>query len=495
VAVGSGPAIGAELGGYRLEALIGRGGMSAVYRAEDLRLGRRVALKFLAPELAQDARFRERFLAESRLAASIDHAGIVPIFEAGEVDGLLYIAMRYVEGTDLRALLARDGPLPAERAVDLVAQLAGALDAAHARGLVHRDVKPSNALIAVESGVEHVYLADFGLTKHTTSRGGPTATGQMVGTVDYVAPEQIRGEAVDGRADLYSLGCVLFECLTGEVPFPRGSEVATIYAHLEDEPPCPSARRADVTPAMDAVVTRAMAKDPAHRWQSGAALAAAARAALPGTAASGPAAPARGRRPPRSRVLVGLALVAALLAALGVALLARSNGPALAVADADAVAVINPGRGSLVADIPVGSSPSQVAAGSGALWVANTNAGTVSRVDLRTRSVDQTITVGSGPSAVAVGAGGVWVVNTLDGTLSWISPATDQVVATIPVGNGPSGVCVAAGAVWVANSYDSNIERFDPVTQSKSTIHLDDDPTRLACGGGWVWARAMRPGP
>src|SRR5689334_3323994 len=198
VAAGTGPAIGAELGGYRLEALVGRGGMSAVYRAEDLRLGRKVALKFLAPELAEDARFRERFLAESRLAASIDHAGIVPIFEAGEVEGRLYIAMRYVEGIDLRALLQRDASLAAERAVDLVAQLAGALDAAHARGLVHRDVKPSNALIAVESGVEHVYLADFGLTEHVAAIGSGAATGQMVGTVDYVAPEQIRGDEVDG---------------------------------------------------------------------------------------------------------------------------------------------------------------------------------------------------------------------------------------------------------------------------------------------------------
>src|SRR5690242_1445494 len=259
VAAGTGPAIGAELGGYRLEALVGRGGMSAVYRAEDLRLGRRVALKFLAPELADDARFRERFLIESRLAASIDHAGIVPIFEAGEVEGRLYIAMRYVEGTDLRELLAREAPLTAERAVALVAPLARALDAAHERGLVHRDVKPSNALVAVESGVEHVYLADFGLTKHTTSRGGPTASGEMVGTVDYVAPEQIGGGEVDGRADLYSLGCVLYQCLTGEVPFPRGSEVATIYAHLEDEPPRPSARCPTVSLGMDAVVTRAMA--------------------------------------------------------------------------------------------------------------------------------------------------------------------------------------------------------------------------------------------
>jgi non-specific serine/threonine protein kinase len=284
--VSAGATIGGELGGYRLEALVGRGGMSAVYRAADLRLGRRVAVKVLASELAQDERFRARFLAESRLAASIDHANIVPIFEAGEAGGLLFIAMRYVEGTDMRALL-RGAPLAPERAVALVAQLADALDAAHARGLVHRDVKPSNALVAVEGAREHVYLADFGLTKHTTSRGGPTATGQMVGTVDYVAPEQIRGDEVDGRADLYSLGCVLFECLTGEVPFPRRSEVATIYAHLEETPPRASDRCAEVPPALDAVVARALAKKPNRRVQTGAELAALAATAL-GGAASGP---------------------------------------------------------------------------------------------------------------------------------------------------------------------------------------------------------------
>jgi peptide/nickel transport system substrate-binding protein len=495
VGVGSDPAIGAELGGYRLEALVGRGGMGTVYRAEDLRLGRRVALKVLAPELAADARFRERFLVESRLAASIDHAGIVPIFEAGEADGLLFIAMRYVEGGDLRWLLGREGRLAAERAVELVAQLGAALDAAHGRGLVHRDVKPSNALVALESGAEHVYLADFGLTKHTTSRGGRTTSRQMVGTVDYVAPEQIRGGEIDGRADIYSLGCVLFECLTGEVPFARGTEVATIYAHLEDEPPRPSAWSADIPPPMDAVLARALAKDPGQRWQSGEDLGRAARAALAGTEPQQISATGSGR-PRRRRVLAGLALLAAMLsAASAVLLLGRSGGhPGLAIADANAVAMIDPAHASLVKDVRVGSSPSQVAAGAGALWVANTDAGSVSRIDLQSRAVDDAITVGSGPSAVAVGAGGVWVVNSLDGTLSWISPATDAVVQTIPVGNGPSGVCVANGKVWIAVAYDSTIVRFDPVSQRKTKLHLDDEPTRVACGGGYVWAASQGSG-
>src|SRR4051812_15476818 len=243
------PTIGNQLGNYRIEALLGRGGMGVVYRAEDLRLGRKVALKLLASNLTEDARFRS-FLAESRLAASIDHAGIVPIYEAGESDGQLYIAMRYVEGTDLSSLLHREGPMEPGRAVALVTQLAHALDAAHARGLAHRDVKPSNALIAVEGAEEHVYLADFGLTEHIATAGGVTNGDRLVGTVDYLAPERIAGEPADGRADLYSLGCVLFEALTGEVPFPCDSEVAAIYAHLEEDPPRASERRPGVPAAL-----------------------------------------------------------------------------------------------------------------------------------------------------------------------------------------------------------------------------------------------------
>ncbi|MEO8687568.1 MAG: ABC transporter substrate-binding protein [Solirubrobacteraceae bacterium] len=483
------------MGSYRIEALLGRGGMGVVYRADDLRLGRKVALKLLASHVTEDARFRSRFLVESRLAASIDHAGIVPIYEAGESDGQLYIAMRYVEGTDLGSLLHREGPLEPQRAVGLVAQLGYALDAAHARGLAHRDVKPSNALIAMEGAEEHVYLADFGLTERIATAGGVTAGDRLVGTVDYLAPERIAGEPADGRADLYSLGCVLCEALTGEVPFPRDSEVAAIYAHLEEDPPRVSERRAGVPVALDDVVSRAMAKDPERRWQSGAELAAAARAALAPPAADAPAQAVRVRRRPPRRLAAPAAAVLAALALVSVMLVVRSGaGGDLAIADADAVAVIDPGKHSLLADIPVGSSPSQVTAGAGALWVANEAGGTVSRLDRRTRAVSQTITVGNGPTAVAVGAGGVWVVNTLDGTLKWISPATNEVVRTIPAGNSPSGVCVTAGAVWVASTYDRSIVRFDPVKLRTTTTSLDDQPTHLACGGGSVWATSQSSG-
>jgi YVTN family beta-propeller protein len=475
-----------------VEALIGHGGMGAVYRAEDLRLGRTVALKLLAEELVGDARFRERFLAESRLAASIDHPGIVPIFEADEADGLLYIAMRYVDGGDLGGLLRREGPLTPDRAVALVTQLAAALDAAHAGGLVHRDVKPSNALVSVDGGTEHVYLADFGLTKHSTLSGPPKTTGQMVGTLDYVAPEQIRGDAIDGRADLYSLGCVLFECMTGETPYPRRSEVATIYAHLEEEPPRASERRPGLPTALDAVLIRALAKDPARRWRSGAELATAASAALSGGASAA--------RTPRRRRARGLMLTAAValatLATAGGLLVTRSGrDPALAAIDANVVAVIDPAHASLTAQIPVGASPSHMAVGERGVWVTNADDQTVSRLDPATRTVRQTIEVGSAPGAIAAGAGGVWVVNTLDRTLSWISPATNQVVKTIPVGNGPSGVCVGGGAVWVANGDDHTVLRIDPHNGRRTgKVGLDDAPTELACGGGAVWASSESAG-
>src|SRR6266540_523177 len=244
--------VGSTIGSYRVDAMLGRGGMGVVYRAQDLRLGRPVALKLLREPLAGDAEYRDRFLRESRLAASIEHAAIVPVYDAGEIDGLLYIAMRYLDGVDLAELLRREGPLQPERAVGLVAQLASALDAAHKRGLVHRDVKPSNVLVAADDDGEHAYLVDFGITQDATSREERlTATGQLVGTLDYLAPERIRGDASDGRSDLYGLGCVLFECLTGEVPFARPSEAAAIYAHLEEPPSRPSDLRPGVPKALD----------------------------------------------------------------------------------------------------------------------------------------------------------------------------------------------------------------------------------------------------
>jgi YVTN family beta-propeller protein len=266
---------GTEIAGYRIESFIGRGGMAVVYRAEDMRLGRKVALKLLTPQLADSEQFRQRFIRESRLAASLDHPNIVPIYEAGEADGQLFIAMRYVIGADLKAVLNEmGGQLPLERTLRLFSQIGNALDSAHRAGLVHRDVKPANILVASDEPPrsargDHVYLTDFGLTKRTTElSGGLTGTGHFLGTVDYVSPEQIQGRPVGSGTDIYALGCVLYECLTGQLPFRRDDDAALLWAHLVETPAPISGIRPEVPAAVDGVVTRAMAKDPADRYGS-----------------------------------------------------------------------------------------------------------------------------------------------------------------------------------------------------------------------------------
>ena len=235
---------GFEVAGYRIESVIGRGGMAVVYRAEDTRLGRKVALKVLTPVLAHNEQFQQRFIRESRLAASLDHPNIVPIYEAGEADGQLFIAMRYVAGSDLKGLLSQTGGLPLARLLRIFVQIGDALDAAHELGLVHRDVKPGNILVASTQErtghgyFDHVYLTDFGLTKRTTSLSGAlTGTGHFLGTVDYVSPEQIQGAPVGPSTDIYALGCVLYECLTGQLPFHRDDDAALLWAHLVEAPP------------------------------------------------------------------------------------------------------------------------------------------------------------------------------------------------------------------------------------------------------------------
>ncbi|MCT4357098.1 serine/threonine protein kinase [Streptomyces sp. Je 1-79] len=275
--------IGKQIAGYVVEAEIGRGGMAVVYRALDLRLERIVALKLLAPELARNDTFRKRFAHESRVAAAIDHPHIVPVFEAGETEGVLYIAMRYVAGQDLRALLDREGPLPPVKAGRIAVQVASALDAAHAHDLVHRDVKPGNILVAEGTDrdhPEHVYLTDFGLTKKSLSLTGLTTVGQFVGTLDYVAPEQISGKPVDGRCDVYSLACVVYETLTGMPPFRRDDDMALLWAHQYDPPPPPSTERPELPEAADEVLAKALAKVPEERYGTCLEFVAALRAAL-----------------------------------------------------------------------------------------------------------------------------------------------------------------------------------------------------------------------
>jgi len=258
---------GEQLAGYQIQEQIGRGGMAVVYRALDLRLGRVVALKVLAPHLGEDEAFRQRFIRESRASAGVDHPHIIPVFEAGEASGVLFIAMRYVEHGDVRWLLDTEGRLTPSRACAIAVQVASALDTAHAHGLVHRDVKPGNILLARASNdADHVYLSDFGLSKHSLTPSTLTSTGQFLGTLDYVSPEQIQGHPVDGRADQYALACTVVEMLTGAPPFRRDDTMAIMWAQLESEPPRVTQRRPELPPAVDEVIAAAMAKSPASRY-------------------------------------------------------------------------------------------------------------------------------------------------------------------------------------------------------------------------------------
>ncbi len=268
-ALSAGLAAGSQVAGYRLERQIGAGGMAVVFLARDERLQRQVALKILDPALAADEEFRNRFIRESRAAAAVDDPNIIPIFKAGEADGMLFIAMRYVPGGDVRTLVRTTGPLSAGRALAIISPVASALDAAHGAGLVHRDVKPANMLVDVRPGRPyHVYLSDFGLSKGVMTSAGPTISGQFLGTPGYSAPEQMEGKPVDGRADQYSLACAAFEILSGETPFPRDQVTAVIWAHMSEPPPALSSRRPGHPPAVDTVLARALAKAPRDRYAS-----------------------------------------------------------------------------------------------------------------------------------------------------------------------------------------------------------------------------------
>ncbi len=340
----SDPLIGSTVAGYRIESRIGRGGMSRVYSAEHLRLGRRDALKLLSLELMKDPSFRERFEREWRVAAGIDHPNIIPVFDAGEADGHFYIAMRLVETTDLHALLEREGRLDPARTARIIGQTASALDAAHSRGLVHRDIKPGNILITAG---DHVFLSDFGLAKRTEADRGLTRTGYFVGTVDYAAPEQIQGSsALDARTDVYGLACVAYECLSGARPYQRESDLQLMIAHLQEPPPRITDVRSDVPAALDLVLAKALAKSPQDRFATCGEFAAAMTGAIangdapaaagvpdaatppPPTAPAPPAAPAAPRpRVDRRTALIGGGAVLALVAAAAalVALLGGSD--------------------------------------------------------------------------------------------------------------------------------------------------------------------------
>jgi len=314
-----------QFAGYRIESRVGRGGMGVVYRATELALDRSVALKVLTEELAQDAGFRRRFVSESKLAASLDHPNVIPIHAAGEHEGTLYIAMRFVPGDDLHTVLRTQGRLEPARAVRVIAQVASALDAAHAHGLVHRDVKPANVLLTSD---DHVYLTDFGLSKRLSADSQATRSGMVLGTLDYIAPEQIRGETIGPFTDVYSLGCMFTHLLTGQVPFPVSTEEGKLWAHFSEPAPKPSARVPALGTRFDAVVARAMSKRPEDRYPTAGAVGVAAQSAAGGPPRRAPArAPARIRRDDLIRaltepfnvvVLAALLVVGAVLGAVAV---------------------------------------------------------------------------------------------------------------------------------------------------------------------------------
>jgi YVTN family beta-propeller protein len=409
--------------------------MGVVYRSYDPRLKRHVALKLVAPEFASDERFRERFLAESELAASLEHPNVIPIYDAGQVDGQLYLAMRYVAGSDLKTLLAREGSLEPKRALAILAQVAGALDAAHARGLVHRDVKPSNVLLDQE---EHVYLADFGLTRRITEGGG---LGPSLGTPAYAAPEQIEGGEVDGRADVYSLACLLYECLAGEPPFRRDSELATLWAQLNDPPP-----KLAAYPALDPVLAKALAKDPQERYATCRELVQAAAEAL----GIHDVVLVRDRRP-LLLALLGAFVMAGALAA-GLVLSLGGGGPA----KPSTKPTLTPKVDSL------------------------------QRIDAKTSRLAATIGLGRFPSAVAVGAGSVWAGTLDDQKLLRIDPTTNAITGTVTTG-GTEAIDVGYGSVWVLTaSYPSSLDRIDPVTLALSSSPVPGFRS-VAAGEGGVW--------
>jgi Protein kinase domain len=472
--------IGTELAGYRIERLLGRGGMSVVYLAHDPRLKRNVALKLLAPELAKDEGFCLRFLRESQLAASLDHPNVVPVYEAGEADGLLYIAMRYVLGTDLKVLLRAEGALAPERALQLVGQVASALDAAHERGLVHRDVKPSNVLLTGRPGKEHCYLADFGLSTSTSDRSVADAR-HIVGTIDYVAPEQIRDVGVDGRADVYSLACLLYECLVGDVPFRRSSDVAVIYAHLEEPAPKASERAPTLPAAVDAVLERGTAKVPDERWQTCAALIDAARSAL-GDGAARVGVRRRSRRLGIATALSGVAAVAALAALM-------LGGGGTAIARSDSLVRVDLGGGQLTGGVAVGARPTAVTVCGGAVWVT-TRAGSVFEIDPKSLT-PHNVRVRGTPSDVANVGDLAAVVSGPPEQVAMVDAEFGQIsgIVEVPGARVPATAVAFGRDVWVVNPSGYRLELLDPpYTAISASVPLPGVPRLVAAGEGAVWA-------
>ena len=520
------------IAGFRVDSLIGEGAMGAVYLAEEVATGRRVALKLLAPELARDDRFRQRFMRESRAASSLDHPRVVPTVAAGEHEGLLFLAMDYVEGVDLRELLRRERRLEPRRAVDLIAQVAEALDAAHAAGLVHRDVKPGNILVSSNGDRESAYVCDFGLARHVSSVSSLTGERGFVGTIDYVPPEQIEGGTIDGRADVYSLGCVLFECLAGERPFDRESELSVVFAHLNEPPPALSDFQPELPHPFDGVFATALAKSPDARYSSCAELARAARAALQGKTIT----PRRVRR----RLLVaGAVVLAAAGAAVGAVITAESGHAkrqalslqpsALNLIDARTSRVVESvGFGMRVnvgdtwSDVAVSgrsgwallgarqrlvridlatkkitrvvklpfSPGSRLLTAAGSVWVTQDLGPRLLRVDERTGRIARLFTfkgeaIGAG---LAYGAGSLWL--TLGSDVARVDPDSGRVLRRFPTGS--RWLVLADGAVWAVRPENGLVTKIDPVeNRITARTKLHGWASDVAVGGGFVWVSVI----
>jgi streptogramin lyase len=528
---------GAVVGGCRIEETLGRGGMGVVYRARQLELDRDVALKVIAPERVEDPAARARFVREVRAAAAVEHPAIVPVHDAAVQDGTAYVVMRYVPGADLRTLVRAEGPLEPERAAEIAQRLGDALDAIHAAGYVHRDVKPANVLVG-ERG--DVYLSDFGLAKHLLTDATQTEPDRWVGTVDFAAPEQIRGGPVDARTDVYALGAVLFFMLCGRVPLERDTDEARMWAQLADTPPRPSDVRPGLPAALDAVVLRALAKDPAERQQSAGRLGRDAVAAAGGgtSTATSPAGPAPRRR--RRGLVAAAALGAvAVAAAAGALLTGDDDPPPEERASATATPTATPAPGPRVTGTvdDVGFRPRDVAVAGGDVWVVSFAGEKLARIDARTlERADDEPRVGRGAWAIAGDGDAVWVVIprqgrvvridartgratrsirtpltpvaiAVDPAALWIvgrhsrdTPVpgeTDEVyryrrdgrlLTTIPVPLEVSAIAPAKGDVWVAVNLQPRVLRFGADGREERSVRLSAPASELAFGAGALWA-------
>jgi streptogramin lyase len=508
--------VGQEIGGHRIEAVAGRGGMGVVYKATHVALNRTVALKLISPDLADDPDFRARFKRESELAASLDHPNVVPIYHAGEDAGKLYVTMRFVEGTDLREMITLEQRLDPQVAARIISQVASALDAAHARGLVHRDVKPANVLIAEQNGHHHAYLTDFGLTKQISSQSGLTKTGMMVGTVDYIAPEQLQGSTIDARADIYALGCVLYEALTGQVPYPRDSEPAKMWAHMGEPPPSPRAIAPDLPGPLEEVIHRAMAKEPDARFPSAGDLGRAALAGAEGelaerterSVATGAAAPGTAEAPVPGATRIdtpggGFAPPPGPPPGGG-AVVPPSGGFGPPPVGATAAAPI-PGATSPPAAPPTqppgwgppppGTQPPPGGKPGGRKLLPFILGGAgiaalllIAVIAVVALSGGGDDSGGGGPSGTPAG---VWVI-TGGTSLTRLDPDSGKVTATVSgVGQKIVGVATGQGAVWAADETGKAVVRIDPESNKVvAKIPISDTPNAIAVSDDGVFVAA-----